>query len=93
MRKRIHSICPVIGKDLCIKLLVLCFCLLISAILGCGQKEADAVCIGDLRTEYRENPIDIDAENRANGVYVWDSGRVESGNAVDIRYAGEPLEP
>lgn len=104
------------------KFLFLCLVLQILFISGCGQKEADAVCIGKLRTEYRENPIGIgtenprfswqmtsdirgqyqtayqvlvgdSAENLANGVYVWDSGRVESGNAVDIRYAGEPLEP
>lgn len=85
-------------------------------------KETSAVSIGNLRTEYRENPVGIDAdnprfswqmtsdirgqyqtayqvlvgdsdENLANGVYVWDSGRVESGNAVDIRYAGKSLEP
>ncbi len=104
------------------RFLFLCLVLQILIISGCGQKEADAVCTRNLRTEYRENPIGIDAENPrfswqmtsdirgqyqsayqifvgdsaenlADGIYVWDSGRVESGNAVDIRYAGEPLEP
>lgn len=122
MKKRRHSIWPVIGTDFYIKLLVLCFCLPILATAGCGQKEAETVYIGNLRTEYRENPIGIDednprfswqmasdirgqqqsayqvlvgdsAQNLAEGVYVWDSGMVESGNAVDIRYAGEPLKP
>lgn len=111
MRKRIH-----------IKLLLLNFFLLMLAASGCGQKETIDLCIGNLRTEYRENPLGIDAdnprfswqmmsdirgqyqtayqvlvgdsaENLADGVYVWDSGRVESGNAVDIRYAGKALEP
>ena len=48
MKKRIH-----------IKLLRLLLCLLIFGVAGCGQKEADAVCIGNLRTEYRDNPIGI----------------------------------
>lgn len=105
-----------------IKFLLLFSCLLLLGVAGCGQKETDAVCIGSLRTEYRVNPVGIDAENPrfswqmtsdirgqyqtayqifvgdsaenlADGVYVWDSGRVESGNAVDIRYAGKALEP
>lgn len=122
MRIRIHGIWSIICTGLPHKLLFLYSSLLMMALSGCGQKEAAAVCIGNLRTEYRENPIGIDAdnprfswqmtsdirgqyqtayqvlvgdsaENLANGVYVWDSGRVESGNAVDIRYAGESLKP
>lgn len=110
------------GNERMKKFLFLCLVLQILITSGCGQKEADAVCIGSLRTEYRVNPVGIDAENPrfswqmtsdirgqyqtayqifvgdsaenlADGVYVWDSGRVESGNAVDIRYAGKALEP
>ena len=66
-----------------------------------------AVTVGDLRCEYRRDPLGIDAEKPrlswvldagSQAAYqiavegVWDSGRVASGESVNVEYAGRPLE-
>ncbi|MDC7287522.1 glycoside hydrolase family 78 protein [Blautia schinkii] len=50
------------------------------------QMASDA--IGASQVNYQ-----ITVEKAADGTQVWDSGKVESGNSVDISYEGEALEP
>ncbi len=92
--------------------------------LGLGPWGASALTVGQLRCEYLENPLGIDAsqprlswvlsadkssardqhqsayqilvarnrnELAANQGDLWDSGKVESDQSIQVRYAGRPL--
>ena len=80
---------------------------LIIAAISLAGSVAHAVSVGDLRCEYRQDPLGIDvAKPRLSWQLsagrqtayqvvvegVWDSGKVESDQSLSVEYAGKPLE-